>query len=138
VDRRESNCVTGVLVVRYAIALTLCMLGLAAWAQSPPISVFVKLNEPIFPIARGNKYDDPLDRALKMELVGKVTGAGSHRASDGAVEWAALEIELTDVPRGVALIKKTLVELGAPKGSVLMLEQGGRRVEIPVHESVPP
>lgn len=120
-------------MIRYTVAIVLCLSIFLAAAQSSSISVFVKINDPISPVARGDKYDDPLDRALKLEAVGKVTGAGSHRASDGAVEWAALEVELTDVPRGVELLKRKLVELGAPRGSVLLLDQGGQRVEIPLH-----
>ncbi|WP_313915586.1 hypothetical protein [Tahibacter sp.] len=117
------------------LLLLFCLLFSAcSWAQQPTTFVFVKVAESILPIARGNKYEDPLDAALKAEGLGAVTGGGTSLSKDKDIDWVGVDVELTDVTKGVPFLRKKLIEFGAPKGSTLEYELDGKRIELPVHE----
>jgi hypothetical protein len=119
------------LVMRIARILAVVvglLLPLTAATQQKPIFVYVKINESITPMARGTKYGDPLDAALKSARLGQVTGGGSSLSQAGKVEWVGIDIDLTDVEKGIPLIRKTLIELGAPKGSSIEYEISGRKI----------
>jgi hypothetical protein len=105
-----------------------------AMAQSRTTFVFVKITESIQPVARGSKYEDPLDAALKSARLGEVTGGGSSLSKDKRIEWVGIDVELTDLKEGIPFLRKKLVELGAPRGSTLEYEVKGRRIELPLHE----
>jgi hypothetical protein len=105
-----------------------------AATQPKPIFVYVKINESITPIVRGQKYGDPLDSVLKSARIGHVTGGGSSLSKTGKVEWVGIDIDLIDIEKGIPLIQKKLIELGAPKGSSIEYEIGGRRVQVLVHD----
>lgn len=75
--------------------------------------VFVKVPESIMPIDRGEKYEDPLDAALKQEKLGEVTGGGSQLSEPDAegrrtVEWVGLDIALKELERGIPFLKQQL------------------------------
>lgn len=82
---------------RIIIALLVLLFAGSAWAQSKPVLVLVQINEKILPVARGDKYEDPLDSALKQNRLGTVTGAGTRLARDGSIEWVELNVKLTKV-----------------------------------------
>jgi hypothetical protein len=95
--------------------------------------VFVKVPESIMPIDRGEKYEDPLDAALKRENLGEVTGGGSQLSEPDAekrrtVEWVGLDIELIDLERGIPFLKQELLRLGAPVGTTLEFKRAGDQV----------
>lgn len=104
------------------------------WAQQSTTFVFVKVAESIQPIARGSKYEDPLDAALNAAKLGEVTGGGSALSIDKKIEWVSVDVELTDVIKGVPFLRRKLIELGAPKGSMLEYEFNGKRIQLSVHE----
>jgi hypothetical protein len=79
--------------------------------------IMARLYEPIQPMDRGDRYEDPLDAALNERQVGAVTGGGSQLNADGAIEFAEIEIELTDVEEGIAVVVEALEKAGAPEGS---------------------
>ena len=110
------------------------LLSFGASAQQAKTFVFVKVTESIMPIARGNKYEDPLDEALKKARLGEVTGGGSSLSKDKKIEWVGLDVELTDVMKGIPFLRKKLIELGAPKGSTMEYQLNGSKKEVPVHE----
>lgn len=85
--------------------------------MSDAVSVIARIYEPIQPIDRGDRYEDPLDAALDLRQVGAVTGGGSQLTEDGAIEFAEIEIELTDFDDGLTVAIEALEAAGAPEGS---------------------
>lgn len=73
--------------------------------------VVVKVSESVA------KYVGPLDAALTRENLGKVTGSD-----------ADLTVEVTDLWRGLALIKRELLRLGVPRDTRLEYIRSGVRV----------
>src|SRR3954464_14638249 len=68
--------------------------------------VFVRIPEQIQPLERADKYEDPLDRVLKKERVGEVTGGGSslsHPDADGkrTIEWVGIDVDLSEFDSGM-------------------------------------
>lgn len=86
--------------------------------------VFAKIWEPIQPLARGERYDDPLQEALERAGVGEVSGGGSQIDQTLGVAWACVDIELADLD-ALDLVKRVLEEAGAPRGSELQYEVEG-------------
>jgi hypothetical protein len=95
--------------------------------MSEPESHFVTatLWEPIQPLDRGDRYEDPLDEALGSEDLGGTCGGGSQLSSECGIEFVDIEIELRDLQRGLPVIRRVLEQQGAPKGSVLRFTEGG-------------
>ncbi|NYZ61442.1 hypothetical protein [Luteimonas deserti] len=107
--------------------------GDAGGDESPTTFVFVRIPESIWPVERGEKYEDPLDAALVRAGVGGVTGGGSQLGDpgpDGApvIAWVGIDVELDDLERGLPLLKSELARLGAPPGTALDYTRNGRNV----------
>ena len=79
--------------------------------------LIARLYESIQPMDRGDRYEDPLDAALNTRQVGTVTGGGSQLDEHGAIEFAEIEIELTNLDDGLAVVVEALEQAGAPEGS---------------------
>lgn len=95
--------------------------------------VFVMIPESIWPVARGEKYEDPIDAALQEDGLGEVTGGGSQVGPNGpdgepTIEWVGIDIELFDLLRGLALLRSELKRIGAPAGTTFEYELNGQRV----------
>jgi hypothetical protein len=108
-----------------------------AVVESETTFVFVKIPESIMPIERGDKYEDPLDEALKASSLGEVTGGGTQLDKpnpDGSasIAWVGIDVELSDIERGVPFLVATLKKLGAPKGSALEYRVGEKDIVVPV------
>ena len=93
--------------------------------------VFIKILDSIMPIERGEKYEDPLDNALKSAGLGEVTGGGSQLGSpkaDGSasIAWVGVDVELNDIERGVPFLVAELKKLGTPKGSTIEYSVGDK------------
>lgn len=91
--------------------------------------VYIKLPEPLMPLERGTKYEDPLDASLAELHLGETTGGGAQlgdKRADGTrpIEFCGIDIELTALDRGRELLRKRLVELGAPTGTELHFTRG--------------
>ena len=80
----------------------------AASAPPPRVCVFAKLPDSITPI---------LDAALQRESLGKVTGSE-----------AGVTVELMDLERGLAFMKRELLRLGVPKDTMLEFTRNGVQV----------
>jgi hypothetical protein len=94
-----------------------------------PHMVIAKILDSIEPMARAEKYEDPLTAVLQERRLGKVTGGGSQLNAKFEVAYVDIEIRLADLDRALELTKKTLRKLGAPKGSELRFT---REVVIPI------
>ena len=120
----------------YALCFTLftllCGISSHASAEDKTITIAAKILDPVTAETRATKYEEPLDATLKEAKVGEVTGGGNSVGKGGKIEWAGVDIEVTDVQKAVPLIKQKLVELGAPKGSSLEYRVGAKRVVVPV------
>lgn len=102
--------------------------------SSEGLFVFVRIPEGIMPIARGEKYEDPLDAKLKAAGHGEVTGGGTQmgpKKPDGSsdIAWVGVDVELADAEASLAALREALKELNAPKGTILEYSKDGKQVE---------
>src|SRR5262245_7645791 len=102
--------------------------------DSSGLLVIVHIPDPVMPIERGKKYEEPLDAALKAAHAGEVTGGGTQMGelkADGTrdVTFADVDVQVIDVDAGLVLLRQKLKELGAPKGTYLHYTRKGKDVE---------
>lgn len=112
--------------------MLLTSLSLSASAADSITTVAAKINDPVTSGDRATKYEEPLDAALKEAKIGEVTGGGNSVAKNGKIEWAGVDIEINDIQKGIPFIKQKLLELGAPKGSLLEYKAGAKKVVVPI------
>lgn len=96
-----------------------------------PVEVSVRLWEPIMPVDRGARYEEPLDAALRKKRLGEVTGGGSMLTEAREIEFVDLEVSVTDLDKAVPVIQRVLEEAGAPRGSLLSFERDGEDEVVP-------
>jgi hypothetical protein len=89
-------------------------------------AVTARIWEPIQPIARGERYEDPLQAELQRAKLGAVDGGGSQLTKLGEILFAELELQLANLDSAVDLTKRVLEEAGAPQGSELRFSDPGR------------
>src|SRR6266446_3930306 len=75
-------------------------------------AVTARIWEPIEPIARGERYEDPLQAALQAAQLGTVDGGGSQLTKLGEVQFAELELHLANLDAAVGLTTRVLEEAG--------------------------
>ncbi len=76
----------------------------------------------IQPIDRGVRFADPLNQALKSEGVGETSDEGTQMGIvEGRVVVVAADIEVTvsDLGRGLAIIRRILRAADAPAGTTI-------------------
>jgi len=95
-----------------------------------PHFVYAKIWEAIQPIARGERYEDPLHDALEAAGLGEVSGGGSSFDEEHGIDYVGIDIDLASLD-GLDLAKRVLEEAGAPKGSELQFEQDGESRTVP-------
>ncbi len=93
--------------------------------------VFAKIWDPIQPIARGERYEDPLLEVLERDGLGQVTGGGSQLGADDEIQWVGVDIELVNLESALELTRSVLEQCGAPRGSRLEFSKGGERTYLP-------
>ena len=93
--------------------------------QEYPHFVYAKMWEAIQPIPRGERYEDPLDAALKPAGLGEVSGGGSSIDKEHGIDFVGVDIELASL-ESLELVRRVLEEAGAPKGSELQFQRGGK------------
>src|ERR1700739_2699155 len=108
------------------------LMAFAVHAADKVFPVSVKINESISTDDRGTKYDDPLAAALKEGNLGEVIGGGNSVNKAGKIEWAGIDLEVTDLQKSIPVIKQKLIDLGAPKGSTIEYHSGGKKVVVQV------
>jgi len=116
------------------------MLGLSLEKQDEPAGEYVtaRLNARLQPLDRGEFYEDPLLDTLEADSLGEVTGGGTQLAEEPAgIEFCDLEIRLNDLSDDTlrAVIAR-LEDLGAPKGSKLILDDDGRELSFGCNEGM--
>ena len=89
-------------------------------------AVTARIWEPIEPIARGERYEHPLQDALQRAKLGSVDGGGSQLSKLGEVLFAELELHLTNLDAALELTKRVLEDAGAPQGSELRFDDQQR------------
>lgn len=116
------------------------LFGLCGFSQPAPtnpetrssqVEVTAQLNHLIMPIDRGERYENPLDEALRKMGLGETDGGGTMQQRSGEIEFIDVEIILYDKDKGIPFIIKTLEDFGAPKGSVLRVHDTEPSQEIP-------
>ena len=60
----------------------------------------VRIPESIGPLVRGDRYEDPLQKALSAEGLGEVTGGGSQLGEGDSIAYCGLDVVVTDRERG--------------------------------------
>lgn len=97
-----------------------------------------RLNARIQPIDRGDYFEDPLDETLNELSLGAVTGGGTQLADEPAgIEFVDLEIVVADASETtLQTIVARLEQLGAPKGSKLIVESTGAEHPFGTHEGM--
>ena len=97
--------------------------------------VVARLYEHMEPIDRGNRYEDPLQAVLDETKAGRVTGGGSQLNEFGGIDYADIEIELSNLDGALRIVSEALEKSGAPKGSELIHAEDGRVLrEFGTHE----
>ena len=100
-------------------------------AVDPGGYVIATIPENIGPMERGAKYEDPLDELLEEHGIGEISGGGSSIDTEaGEIEYVDIEIDLTDLDKGIPLVRETLRRLGAPPGSTLSFDRHGVSIEL--------
>ncbi len=103
-----------------------------------PLFVYVRIPGDLDPQDRWERFADPLQQALEKEALGAVTGGGSQFSEpdeDGNdfVEFCGIDVDLYDVVKGLALLRRELVRLRVPHGTMLLYELDGHEWEEPVY-----
>ena len=93
--------------------------------------VTARLWEPIRPVNRGERYEDPLQEVLQRAGVGEVEGGGSQLSATGEVAYAELAVYLADLEGALQLTKDTLEAAGAPEGSEFLFDPDAARAPVP-------
>ncbi len=92
--------------------------------------IVATINARIQPIHRGEIYEDPLDDILKRDSVGEIAGGGTLQSETGEIEYCEIEIEVSNSDQTtIDLVRKSLEQLGVPKGSKLLIESTDTVIE---------
>jgi hypothetical protein len=92
--------------------------------------VTAQLNHLLMPLDRGDIYEDPLDEALKTSNLGEVDGGGTMQKENGEIEFIDVEIILNNLEEGIPFLVNKLEELGAPKSSILHIQDDSNQKQI--------
>lgn len=103
-----------------------------------PLFVYIRMPGDIDPEDRWTNFADPLQEGLEKECLGEVTGGGTQFSEpdehgDDFVEFCGIDVDLYDVAKGLALLRRELVRLQAPAGTMLFYELNGKEWEEPVY-----
>jgi len=90
-------------------------------------AVTVRIWEPVEPIKRGERYEDPLQAALQAQALGRVDGGGSQLAELGEILFAEVEVYLANLDEALALTRRVLEGAGAPQGSEFRFGESAAR-----------
>ena len=97
--------------------------------------VIARISEPIQPIDRGERYEDPLAQILETQKLGMVSGGGSQLDEYSNIVFADIEIMLANLDEALRVTRETLNSLGVPVGSALHIERNGEIVSEPLGEA---
>ena len=102
------------------------------------ITRIARLYEHIEPLDRGTRYEDPLDAALRQRELGEVTGGGSQLGETGEIEFADIEMQVSNLDDALPVIVSSLEASGAPMAAELLSDGGvvrqfGRQQSVAVY-----
>lgn len=105
-----------------------------------PLFVYVRIPGDLDPDDREELFSDPLRTALGQEALGAVTGGGScfmppDEEGGDDVEFCGIDVDIYDVGKGLALLRRELTRLKAPAGTALLYTLDGREYEDPVYRA---
>lgn len=109
-------------------------------AEAPGLHfVYLKIPEPLMPLDRGAKYEDPIDAALEPRRLGSISGGGAQLGDerpDGTrpIEFCGIDIDVTDLEAARELLRALLVELGAPAGTEIHFSIGDEKLQDELRE----
>jgi hypothetical protein len=92
---------------------------------------YIRIHEDIGPVARGERYEDPLADALADAAIGEITGGGSQLGEGNSVEYCGIDVVVDDRGAGLELIRAKMRELRCPQNTVIE-EYLPENVEYPV------
>lgn len=103
-----------------------------------PLFVYIRIPGDLDPQDRWERFADPLQQALEKDDVGTVTGGGtqfSEPDEDGNdfVEFCGIDVDLYDIVKGLALLRRELLRLRVPPGTALLYGLDGQEWEEPVY-----
>ena len=86
------------------------------------VLLLVKIPDPVMPVERGEKYEDPLNDFLVAQGLGEVTGGGTqfsetNAAGQRSIEWVGVDVDVYDPEKALTLVIERLRELGVPEGT---------------------
>jgi hypothetical protein len=85
------------------------------------LSVTAKLNHKIGPIDRGERYEDPLEKALTEHGYGETDGGGTMLSKEREIEFIDVHMFLSAPEASIPFVIQFLESQGAPKGSKLTI-----------------
>ena len=98
--------------------------------QNKEVFVTAQLNHLLMPIERGERYEDPLEKALIEHGYGRIDGGGTMQLKSGEIEYIDVEIALNNPTEGIPFVISQLEKFGAPKGSILRIHDSNPSREI--------
>ena len=101
---------------------------------SEPQLIYVFLPEPLGPIDRGDKYEDPIIDELERSGLGEVTGGGTGMGDEGPdgrreIQSCGIDVETTNVEGARAALRNLLPNLGCPAGTPLQYSVAERDLQ---------
>jgi hypothetical protein len=101
---------------------------------NPEHFIYIKIPDPIGPLARGEKYEDTLEPLLAEKGCGYVSGGGSGLGDampDGKrpIEFCGIDVETTDPDNARAILRTALPSLGAPEGTELHFTRSEQKLQ---------
>lgn len=104
--------------------------------EQEPIFMVVNLYEEMEPFAR-HEIEDALEDALAEEELGEVTGGGGFIGEVAEGPQCNIDLEVTDVPRAVAVIRQVLQELKVDSRTEIV-QYEPEEIRYPVYEKKKP
>ena len=106
----------------------------------PQLFVYIKIPEDIGPVARGEKYEDSLDKLISSSELGGVSGGGSQLGAerlDGtrSIVFSGIDIDVTDLQKALDVLRSKLRTLNAPCGTEIHYTQGGTTLQDELHSN---
>ncbi len=94
------------------------------------VTATVKIWEQILPVARGDRYQAPLEELLDQTAGGEVTGAGEQLTDDEEIDYVDIGLVIHDDSELISGIIELLNTCGAPKHSQLSITRNGLESDI--------
>jgi hypothetical protein len=80
---------------------------------------YIRIPEPLSPEERGQKYEEPLAKALRAARLGKVNGGGQQLGPGNTIAYCGVDVILRERVQGLQLLREVLPQLGAPAATVI-------------------